>query len=445
MNRRHFIQSVAAATGCAYAAPRRPIQPWFHKDGLGLFLHWGPCSVGQVEIGWSMYRSHNRPNPYWPPEKYNALADRFDPQEYDPDRWLAAAAKAGFKYTALTVRHHDGYALWPSQYGAFGTRQKMKGRDLVRPFVEACRKNGLKVGFYYSPTDWNFCPEGWPHRSFPRRDPFFLATFPEKTLGMPKYVDMPPAELQKYADVFYAYLKGQIGELLTRYGKIDLLWWDGWDWPGGIDLHGQAMTDFVRKLQPEIVQNDRYAVREKGLQFGDYNTDFEARDPAKRPDGAWEQCDMICGGWSYKGEKALCKSAAQMIERFVRDRAWGGNYLPDFGPRADGTMSPKYYAICEELAAWMKYGAESVFDVEAGPYPAASDVPVTCRRNTWYLHFLSRQQRTATLSGVGTPSSAKVLRTGASVPWKKDRDRVVLTLPSERLADIDEVVTVLWT
>ena len=123
MNRRHFIQSVAAATGCAYAAPRRPIQPWFHKDGLGLFLHWGPCSVGQVEIGWSMYRSHNRPNPYWPPEKYNALADRFDPQEYDPDRWLAAAAKAGFKYTALTVRHHDGYALWPSQYGAFGTRQ----------------------------------------------------------------------------------------------------------------------------------------------------------------------------------------------------------------------------------------------------------------------------------------------------------------------------------
>jgi hypothetical protein len=108
-------------------------------------------------------------------------------------------------------------------------------------------------------------------------------------------------------------------------------------------------------------------------------------------------------------------------------------------------MSPKYYAICEELAAWMKYGAESVFDVEAGPYPAASDVPVTCRRNTWYLHFLSRQQRTATLSGVGTPISAKVLRTGASVPWKKDGDRVVLTLPSERQADIDEVVTVLWT
>jgi alpha-L-fucosidase len=455
VNRRGFMQTIAATGILSMARPRlmtlaAPVsatphlQPWFSAAGLGLFMHWGPACIGEIEVSWGMFQDVGKPNAYWPVAKYDALADRFDPQHYDPDRWMEAAAKAGFKYAVLVARHCDGYALWPSQFGSFGTKQKMHGRDLVRPYVKACRKHGLKVGFYYSPTDWTYNPPGWPSRAFPRRDAEFHHSSPQK-LGIPKYVDMPMPEMQKYFDQFYAYVKGQVGELLTRNGEIDLLWWDGYDWPEGIDIHGEDMDRYVRQLQPNIVQNDRYchwiSLQRK---WGDYDTHFEAKDPTKRPAGAWEQCEQICVGWSYRGAKAPCRPPSHLIERLARNRAWGGNYLPDFGPRPDGTMSPDYYTTCEQMAAWMKHSAVSVFNVEAGPYPERSDAPVTIKGNTWYVHFLSHQQLTATLTGVQTPKAAKLLRTGEAATTKQDGDRVLVTLPGEPPTDFDEVVEMTW-
>ena len=457
MNRRNFLKStvISASLWGAGGVPltslagvdaspnHHPIQPWYQKAGLGLFLHWGPSSVGKVEISWGMYEDAGKPNPYWPVEKYAALADRFDPQRYDPDRWMEAAARAGMKYSVLTTRHHDGYALWPSEYGSFSTKQKMHGRDLVKPYVEACRKNGLKVGFYYSPNDWYYNPPGWPNRSYPRRDGELHHSHPQRQ-GLPKWVNASLTEMQKYFDQFYPYVKGQVGELLTRYGKVDLLWWDGYDWPEGIDIHGEDMERFVRQLQPDIVENDRYFIWGPNKPFGDYNTDFEGRNPGKRPDGPWEQCEAICGGWSYHGENAPCKPVSHIIERLVRDRAWGGNYLPDFGPRADGTMSPHYYQVCEEMAAWMKHSGVSVFDVEPGPYPVRCDVPITMKSKVWYLHFLSRPQETATLIEVPPPRGARTLRTGHAAICKSDGNRTLVTLPSTPPGDLDEVVEVSW-
>jgi alpha-L-fucosidase len=139
-----------------------------------------------------------------------------------------------------------------------------------------------------------------------------------------------------------------------------------------------------------------------------------------------------------------CKPTSHIIERLVRNRAWGGNYLPDFGPRPDGTMQPAYYAACDEMAEWMKYGAVSVFDVEAGPYPERCDAPVTVKDIVWYVHFLSRQKPTATLTGVHTPKAATVLRTGQAATWKEEGGRVVLALPAEPPTDLDEVLEVTW-
>jgi alpha-L-fucosidase len=320
----------------------------------------------------------------------------------------------------------------------------MKGRDLVRPYVEACRKHGLKAGFYYCPADWNYCPQGWPHKSFPRRDPSFLYTDPMKR-GIPKFVDMPLAELQKnYFEQFYAYVKGQITELLTNYGPIDLLWWDGYDWRDDVDIHGREMEAYVRKLQPKIVQNDRYVTWRGTKTLGDYNTDLEAKDPAHRPPGDWEQCEQICLGWSYRGPKAVCKPGSHLIERLARDRAWGGNYLPDFGPLADGTMPPAYYSICDEMAAWMKHSAVSIYDVEAGPYPDRVDAPVTVKGNTWFVHFLTANQRSATLKEVGAPKSAVMLRTGQAIPWTKAGEDVVLIPAQADFTPLDDVVAVTW-
>ncbi|MEN6534687.1 MAG: alpha-L-fucosidase [Bryobacteraceae bacterium] len=454
MNRRRLLQSLAAGAGLPVLAQnpaessgtarKGNIQPWFQRAALGLFIHWGPCSVGQVEIGLGMFKSKNPPNVHWPPEKYNALADRFNPQRYQPDKWMKAAARAGFRYAVLTVRHCDGYTLWPSDYGEFGVKQKMNGSDLVRPYVEACRKNGIKVGFYYCPTDWNYCPKGWPHRGFPRFDPNFVYSRPERH-GLRKWVDMPIAELQKnYFEQFYAHVKGQITELLTNYGTIDLLWWDGYDWPDGTDIHGREMEDYVRKLQPKIVQNDRYAIWRASKPMGDYNTDFEAKDPALRPSGDWEQCEQICEGWSYRGPKAACKPASHLLDRLARNRAWGGNYLPDFGPMEDGSMPPAYYAICDEMAAWMKHSAVSIYDAEAGPYPQRANTPVTVKGGTWFVHFLTANQRSASLKSVPTPKSAILLRTGKAVPWTKEGENVVLVPAQDDFTPLDDVVAVTW-
>jgi alpha-L-fucosidase len=456
MNRRDFAK--AMATGAVlpwvgmgelplravdHSPTHRPIQPWYLQDGLGLFICWGISSVAGIEVGWALFEDYGAPNAYWPPEKYNALADRFDPQNYDPNLWMEAAARAGFKYCVFLTRHHDGYALWPSEYGTFSTKQKMHGRDLVRPYVEACRKYGLKVGFYYSPNDWYYNPPGWPHRAFPLRDPDMHHSHPKK-VGLPEWVDMPIPEMQKYFDQFYPYVKGQVGELLARYGTIDLFWWDGYDWPEGIDIHGEDMERYVRQLQPNIVENDRYFLWGPNKPYGDFNTDFEGKNPPQRPTDPWEQCETICGGWSYRGENVRCKTTGYIIERLVRNRAWGGNYLPDFGPRPDGTMSPTYYRICDEMAAWVKYGGVSVFDVQGGPYPERCDAPVTVRGNVWYVHFLSHQQLTATIRGVGAPKSAKVLRTGQPAAWKQSGNGVALALPTAPASDLDEVVEVVW-
>jgi alpha-L-fucosidase len=334
--------------------------------------------------------------------------------------------------------------MWPSEYGDFGTKQKMNGRDLVGPYVEACRKHGLKVGFYFCPTDWTYSSKGWPYAGFPRRDPKFYSGNPLKRLGLPFYVDMPQAELQRYFEQYYAYVKGQITELLTRYGQIDLLWWDGYDWPVETDLHGPEMESYVRKLQPTIVQNDRYVHWHGKKSQGDYNTDLEARDPASRPPGDWEQCEQICVGWSYRGPKAACKSTEYVIERLARDRAWGGNYLPDYGPLPDGTMPSSFYATCAEMAEWMKHSAVSIYDVEAGPYPDRSDCPITVKGNDWFVHFLTPNQRSATLKGVGTPKSATLLRTGAAVPWSKQADDLVLVPDQPDFTSLDDVVKVTW-
>ncbi len=446
MDRRNFLKSCAAVplagTGAARAEDPKA---WYPDAGLGLFLHWGIASLAEVELSWGFFKDvgGKDPHPAWPPEKYMALAGRFNPRNYDPDKWLRAAAQAGFKYAVLTTRHHDGYALWPSEYGNFGVKQHMGGRDLVGPYVEACRRNGLRVGFYYSPGNWLFNPKGWPWLGFPLRDDKFLHRRPERSENAPRYADVPMSEFQKHFETLYAYVKGQVGELLTRYGKIDLLWWDGYDWPIGVEHHPQEMESYVRSLQPGIVMNDRYMIWDSGLMWGDFRTEFEGRRPNTRPRGLWEHSDTMCGGmWGYAGPKAACKSSSYVLTQLVRDRAWGANFMPNFGPRPDGTMQPEFYRVCEELAAWMKHSGVSVHDVQAGPYPEQCDAPVTVSGSTWYVHFLPGERRVAKLAGVKQPRSARLLATGQPVSWSAEGNRYALSLPEQAPADTVATVAV---
>ncbi|MCX6622562.1 MAG: alpha-L-fucosidase [Acidobacteria bacterium] len=416
-----------------------PAPAWFSEAGLGLFLCWGICAVREVELGWGFYGDVGGKKGAWPVENYIAQARDFNPRQYDPDRWLEAAARAGFRYAVFTVRHHDGYSLWPSDYGTFSTKQHMGGRDLLRPFVEACQRHGLKVGIYYSPGNWLFAPEGWPYLGYPLTKTDFRYRRPERTLGTPRYTDDPARKLQQHFEVLYAYVKGQLKELLTGYGKIDLLWWDGYDWPRGIDIHGPETDALVRKLQPGIVTNDRYRLWSKKPELGDFSTEFENRNPEKRPEGAWEQCEAICGTWSYGGPELACKGPAHIIERMVRNRAWMGNYIASFGPRADGTMAPEFYRTCEEMAGWMKHSGESVRATGPISDSRLCDAPVTRNGNSWYIHLLG-YERSATISGQPAVKKAMRLRTGEAATIHREGGQTTVTLPIGLRSDMDEVI-----
>ncbi len=406
---------------------QHPEAQWFPQAGFGLFLHWGIHSVDGIDPSWSMMKGcpwHGSSDPYkkynQDQSKYYGLAKKFNPTNYDPDKWMAAAKKAGFTYVVLTTKHHDGYALWPTRFGDFSTRQYMGGRDLLKPYVEACRKHGLKVGFYFSPRDWHY---------------------PGYTQSMVYGADcpIPPAE-KNYENfkAFYAYTLGQIHELLTRYGKIDLLWFDGMGWKGIGDMRTEQTLAWVRSLQPGIVINPRWT----GI--GDFaTTECTPGKPEHwRPGQWWEACDIWPRGhWGYVPSENL-KPLSWVFTRLVNCRAWGGNFLCNVGPRPDGAMPDVFYDYCDELAQWMAHSRESL--IGAGPTPGEdlSNVPMTTRGDTWYLHILPAHKGPITLSTTSTSKSFTLLRTGTSLSAKRQGYELTVTIPEDLRTDTDDVIAV---
>jgi alpha-L-fucosidase len=312
-----------------------PEAQWFPQADLGLMLHWGIHSVISAEPSWSMVRDYPLER-HLSREAYYALAPRFQPDRYDPDKWLAAARAAGFRYAVLTTKHHDGYTLWPSAFTALGVHSHLDGRDLLAPYVEACRRHGMKVGFYFSPRDWSY--PGFP-------PPYVDYDFKLGLNQTPPFAD--PVENQAAFDQFYAYTRGQLQELLTRYGRIDLLWFDGVSWPGA-DIHFLETIQWLRSLQPHLVLNDRWC-QEGGEQIGDYTT-CECAMPETRPEGWWEACTGTNGGWGFNHGAPLPPAAWFREQRELCHR-WGGNFLPNISPGPDGAMPDSFYPLCAELAS----------------------------------------------------------------------------------------------
>lgn len=375
-----------------------PGAQWFPDAGFGLFIHWGIASVKNLDISWPMivgralsekklsnedirrivrekdYNLNGKP-PVITPNEYWSMAKDFNPHHYDPDKWIKAAKAAGFKYAVLTTRHHEGFALWPSAYGNFSTSNYMGGKDLIRPFVEACRKYGLKVGLYYSPPNWYFDKDYMT---------FLYGKAYKNNPGLPRLnADLNPvtlhhtdAEIKAHQSAFLALVKGQVEELLTRYGKIDLLWFDGKaPVPGG----NNAITqEEIRKLQPGIVINPRMHGH------GDFIT-FERNPPSKDPGNVWaEFCNTWTNSWANSNTIPF-RSDAFVLGQLVRCRSWGVNYLLGVGPTAEGIFPEAVYKNMDIVAGWMKKNAESINQVNSLPKNESASVPATAKLNTRYL------------------------------------------------------------
>ncbi|MFH1006348.1 MAG: alpha-L-fucosidase [Candidatus Latescibacterota bacterium] len=416
----------------APAHTTHPGAQWFENAGLGLFLHWGISSVhGGIDISWGMMANtpwdtdrENR-NKVTPAE-YFALAQDFNPEKYDPSKWLNAAKEAGFKYAVMTTRHHDGYAMWPSNFGSYGVKQHLGGRDLVKPFIQACRDAGLKAGIYYSPPDWYYHRKYMSFHYGSGGDPRFPG---RKHYGLNhEPIDELVREPEGFDAAYRAYARGQVVELLEGYGQLDVIFFDGG--PAVISI------DEIRSYQPSAVINPRMHGH------GDYETP-ECSRPETRPKGWWERCDIWnVGGWGYAGEGY--RPTSDILTILAETRAWGGNLLINCAPKSTGEMPDLYYDRLSELKAWLGHSGEAVFDTGGGPWPERSNIPVTVRGNTWYLHFTDATVQDACVTDVERPLEVNLLRTGEPVPFGYKERQLTVSLRQSMRTSLDDVVAVAW-
>jgi len=416
-----------------------PDAQWFHEAAFGLFLHWGIVSGtddGQALDIWvySGVDDHGwRPPGQISAEKMAERADIFNPSNYDPDRWMKAANAAGFRYAVLTARHVMAYYLGESEFGDWHAGH-YTGRDLIDPYVEACRNNDIKVGFYWYHRDWY---HGWEYLSY--NYPF--DTGPPFHNWKHEAVDYIPPMPDSVKKEVLQIANGQIHELLTKYGKVDLFWTDG--------IPEAFTVDDLRGLQPHAIwgRSGEYATPETW-----HDMKMEWIKEANRRGYAWELCDIVNKGtwhWSPEAEQGG-KSAAEILTYLAKVRARGGNYLANIAPRPDGEMPHWFYPLCDTLAGWMQTGAEAIYDISTSgpfPYPDQCARPVTVTSGAWYV-FPDTDPVTfdqpIILRDVGKPASVRLLRNGENVPYTFSDGILRLNIPHERRTDLPDVIKINW-
>jgi len=394
---------------------KHPAAQWFPEAGLGLFIHWGLASVGATgDLSWGMLANKPWKDKTVTPNTYYGWAQSWKPDKVDYDSQLEKAKAAGFTYAVMVTKHHDGFTLWPSAHGDLGTKFTLDGRDFVREFVDACRKHQLKVGLYYSPPDWWFDRQ---YKSF---------SMGRHVLDMNHQPVKLPPEPKDHDARREALVTGQVTELLSNYGNIDLIWFDGGK--------GEIPNTEVRRLQPGIVINRRNGGG------GDYG-DSEGKLPATRFKGWFETCETCwpAGKWSYT-EDAGWDSASEVLGKLVRLRAWGGNLLANVGPKGDGSIPPQALSAWDEMEAWMKHSRESVIGAQPGPYPQTVNVPVTTRKGVAYLHFLPDFKNEVVWKHAPRPGKAVLLRTGQPLTYSYQDSTLRIELPPAQRTDSVDVV-----
>jgi alpha-L-fucosidase len=373
---------------------------WFSQARFGMFIHWGVYSipargewVGLVERIQA--------------DEYEPLAKRFNPKKYHPEEWVSLAQEAGMKYMVLTTRHHDGFSLFDSEVSKFTAPKTAAKKDLVAEYVEACRKKGMRIGFYYSLLDWRY----------------------------PAYFSGPEKDPKGWAK-FLEYVHTQVKELCTNYGRIDVLWYDG-AWPWNAEAWQSAkLNTMVRKLQPHILINNRSQLPE------DFDTPEQQISAPKDLKRAWETCMTINDNWGYSAGDQNWKSTRQLIYNLVHCATGAGNYLLNVGPKRDGTIPSQSIKRLKEIGRWMKVNGESIYRSEHCPFGGGMIGLTTARGSTVYLHILRWPGKEATIAGIKNKVlSAHILPTGAKAKVIQKDDRLFLRgLPTKAPDSYDSVI-----
>ncbi|MEX3615203.1 alpha-L-fucosidase [Paenibacillus glucanolyticus] len=387
---------------------------WFQNDRFGMFIHWGLYSI-PARGEWL------RSSEQMSIEDYQTYFDEFDPVDYNPREWAKAAKKAGMKYAVLTAKHHDGFCLFDSKLTDYKSTNTKAGRDLVQEFLEAFREEGLKVGLYFSLIDWHH--EDYPaygDRIHPMR-------------GNESF-KRDPKDFDRYLD----YMHGQVRELLTGYGKLDIMWFDfSYDTMRGEVWRATELMKMIRELQPHILIDNR--LEGSGESGGSiytsdpsiYSGDFASPEQIIPPHGVvdetgapipWEACITLNNNWGYAAADRNYKSSTTIIRKLVECVSKNGNMLLNVGPDAKGVIPKESLDVLEEIGDWMSKNSDSIYGCAAADYPKPEWGRYTQKGNKLYAHVFEESIGPINLIGMADKvKKARLLADGyelfLSRPW----------------------------
>ena len=378
---------------------------WFTHDRFGMFIHWGLYSMpGRHE--W--IRNYEE----IPNEDYEKYFEQFNPDLFNPKEWAKAAREAGMKYFVITTKHHEGFCMWDSKYTDYKVTNTPCGRDLLREIVDAFRAEGLKVGFYHSLIDWH-------HPDFTVDNVHPLRNRPDR------------AKLNEGRDMarYREYLHNQVRELLTEFGKIDIIWFDfsypqwGEDGKGHADWDSEGLVRMIRELQPGIMINNRLDLPGGGdVITPEQNT---PDDPVTDENGnpvVWEGCQTFSGSWGYHRDELTWKSVKQCMDMLINHVCRNGNLLMNVGPTSRGYIDHRAMERLKAYAEWMKYHSRSIYGcgmAEGLVEPRDCRYTYNRETNRLYLHIMNWPFKHIHLKGLsGKVKYAQFLHDGSEVKMR---------------------------
>ena len=388
---------------------------WFRLSRFGMFIHWGLYAM-PARHEWIKTRE------MIPEAKYDKYFKYFDPDLYDAREWARQAKAAGMKYAVFTTKHHEGFCMWDSKYTDYKCTNTPAGRDLVREYVDAFRAEGLRVGFYYSLIDWHH-PEFPIDMLHPRRE------------DADAYEQSKNRDVRKYAQ----YMRDQVTELLTEYGKIDILWFDfsysdnngtgerAWmKGKGKNDWESEELIALARKLQPGIIIDNRAEIEQDIWTPEQFQPTEWVRHKETGELVTWEACQTFSGSWGYYRDEQTWKSPEMLIRMLVNTVSLGGNLLMNVGPTSRGYFDNRAQNALKVYADWMKYNSRAIYGCTmAEPEFVA---PADCRftqsidGKRLYLHLFAYPFAFIELRGLaGKVDYAQFLHDGSEVLFSEGK------------------------
>jgi len=401
---------------------------WFRQDRFGLFIHWGMYSI----IGKGEWVRHTGKVPE---EEYQKLVPQFNPTQFDAASWVAQAKRAGQKYLVITTKHHDGFCMFDSKLTDYDIMSTPLKRDVIKELADECHRQGVRLGFYYSIMDWHH-PDYLPRRPWEKD---------RSTEG---------ADFNRYID----FMRGQIRELMTGYGRIEVLWFDGgWERKAPEDLKQfQAIIDMARSLQPHMLVNNRAFIA------GDFETPEQFIPPTGLVDEQgqpklWEACLTMTTGhgafaptawWGYDQFETVFKPTEECVQKLVDVVSKGGNLLLNIGPTPQGTIRPEEAERLEGVGRWMQRYGEAIYGTTASPFQLLPFFGrVTQKGNRLFVHVFDwPEDRRLVLPGLKTQVSRAYLMNdpGAAVAAERPSgtNDVRLALPQAAPDPVASVIVV---